>query len=176
MTRIETEAKIEELEEQLLDAQDELKARPTNTIEVEVIREVTIENSGQSETLGELGLALSKAQYKFESVDKSTEAYNYKYATIADTIKMVRPILSEYELALTQLTVSKLVGKTIMSGIKTMLIHKSGEWISSESYLPTMKTKSNNIAQVQGSFGSYTRRYHIMSILCLATEDKDGVA
>ena len=55
-----------------------------------------------------------------------------------------------------------------------MLIHSSGEWISSECYLPAEKTKSNNIAQVQGSWGSYLRRYHIMSMLNLATEDKDG--
>lgn len=133
-----------------------------------------VENSWQSETLGALALALSKAQYKFESVDKSTEAYNYKYATIGDTIKMIRPILAEHELALTQLTISKMYGKVLLSGIKTMLIHSSGEWISAECYLPAEQTKSNNIAQVQGSWGSYLRRYSIMSILNLATEDKDG--
>ena len=135
--------------------------------------EVT-ENSWQSESLGSLALALSKAQGEFGSIDKSTEAYNYKYATLADTLDMVRPILAKHEIALTQLTISKMYKDTLMSGVKSMLIHSSGEWISSECYLPAEKTKSNNIAQVQGSWGSYLRRYHIMSMLNLATEDKDA--
>lgn len=134
-----------------------------------------VENSWQSEDLGNIALALSKAQGEFLSVSKSTEAYNYKYATLADTIEMVRPILSKHEIALTQLTVSKMYGDILLSGIKSMLIHSSGEWISSECYLPATATKSNNIAQVQGSWGSYIRRYSIMSMLNLATEDKDGV-
>jgi len=133
-----------------------------------------VENAWQSEELGNLALALSKAQGEFEAVDKSTDAYNYKYATLADTLAMARPILSKYEIALTQLTISKMYGDTLLSGIKSMLIHSSGEYIASECYLPAEKTKSNNIAQVQGSWGSYLRRYHIMSMLNLATEDKDG--
>ena len=133
-----------------------------------------VENSWQSDSLGEIALALSKAQGEFESIDKSTEAYNYNYATLADTISMVRPILSKYELALTQMTISKMYGSILLSGVKSMLIHSSGEWLSAECYLPAEKTKSNNIAQVQGSWGSYLRRYHILSMLNLATEDKDG--
>ena len=134
------------------------------------------ENSWQSETLGALALALAKAQGKFGTIEKKTEAYNYKYATLADTLNMVRPILLENELALTQLTISRTEGGQLMSGIKSMLIHSSGEWISSEAYLPAKATKSNNVAQVQGSWGTYLRRYHIMSMLNLATEDKDAKA
>jgi len=142
--------------------------------EIDMSNTQIVDNSWQSDTLGALALALSKAQGEFASVDKSTEAYNYKYATLADTLNMVRPILAKYELALTQLTISRTEGKQLMSGIKSILIHSSGEWISSECYLPAVASKSNNIAQVQGSWGSYLRRYHTMSMLNLATEDKDA--
>lgn len=133
-----------------------------------------IENSWQSETLGALALALSKAQSEFETVDKSTEAYNYKYATLSDTLKMIKPIMARHELAITQLTISKMYGNNLLSGIKSILVHSSGEFVASECYLPSVATKSNNIAQVQGSWGSYLRRYHIMSMLNLSTEDKDA--
>jgi hypothetical protein len=130
-------------------------------------------NSWQSETLNSLGLALSKAQGEFGSIDKSTAAYNYKYATLADTLDMVRPILAKYEIALISMNVSQVLNGVLMTGVKTMLLH-DGEYIASESYLPTKETKSNNIAQVQGSWQSYQRRYNIMSMLNLATEDKDA--
>ncbi len=133
-----------------------------------------VENSWQSDTLGAFALALSKAQLEFETVDKSTEAYNYKYATLADTLRMIKPIMAKYELAITQLTISKMYGGVLLSGVKSILVHSSGEYVSSECYLPAKETKSNNIAQVQGSWGSYLRRYHIMSMLNLSTEDKDA--
>ena len=148
---------------------DEEKETSGNNIEVEVV-----ENSWQSDTLGELALALSKAQGEFESVEKGTAAYNYKYATLADTLNMVRPILAKYELAITQLTISKMYGDNLLSGIKSMLIHSSGEYVASECYLPAKASKSNNIAQVQGSWGTYLRRYHVMSMLNLSTVDEDG--
>jgi hypothetical protein len=143
------------------------KSEVVNTTEI-------IQNSWQSDTLGSLALALSKAQSEFESVNKSTTAYNYKYATLADTLTMIRPIMAKYELAITQLTISKMHGDNLLSGIKSILVHSSGEYVASECYLPAKETKSNNIAQVQGSWGSYLRRYHIMSMLNLSTEDKDG--
>ena len=150
------------------------KAPEVKKEEVVDMKEEIVVNSWQSESLGNLALALSKAQGEFTAVDKSTEAYNYKYATLADTLDMVRPILSKHEIALTQLTISKMYGSQLLSGIKSMLIHSSGEYLASECYLPAQGTKSNNIAQVQGSWGSYLRRYHIMSMLNLAPEDKDG--
>ena len=174
MTKAETMDYIQEIEDKLGEAKQELLERPERLIAE--VHEVTIENSWQSDSLGALGLSLSKAQGELESVGKGASGYNYKYATLADTIRMIKPTLVKHELAITQLNVSKMIGKTLMTGVKTVLIHSSGEWISSESYLPTVKTKSSNIAQAQGSFQSYGRRYGIMSILNLATEDKDGTA
>jgi len=174
MTKEETIAYVSELEEKSKDLRSQLNDRPT--VAVQTIVEVTTENSWQSESLGQLALALSKAQNEFESIDKATAAYNYKYATLNDTLKMVRPILFKNKLSVSQLNVSKVHGKTLFTGVKTMLMHESGEWLASESYLPTSATKSNNIAQVQGSYQSYNRRYGLMSILNLSTEDKDGVA
>ncbi len=174
LSKEETLAYMTELEEKNKDLRGQLNDRPT--VAVQTVVEVTIESSWQSDTLGALALALSKAQNEFESIDKSTEAYNYKYATLNDTLKMVRPILFKNKLSISQLNVSKVQGKTLFTGVKTILMHESGEWLASESYLPTSATKSNNIAQVQGSYQSYNRRYGLMSILNLSTEDKDGAA
>ena len=175
MTRLETEAKIAELEEELLEAQDELKARPTNTIEVEVIKEVTIENSAQSDTIGELAKALCACQKEFIPLEKNSAAHKYNYASLTSVIQYAQPIFTKNGLAITQHAISKIIGKGFFSGVKTILMHESGEWTSSEAYCVTMKTKMNSTVQMFGVNTSYIRRYQYQAILGLATADSDGV-
>jgi hypothetical protein len=61
-----------------------------------------------------------------------------------------------------------------MAGVKTILIHSSGEWISSEMYQPTVKSKQNSLTQNIGIVNAYFRRYMVQSLLGLSTEDNDG--
>jgi len=175
MTRIETEAKIEELEEQLLDAQDELKARPTNTIEVEVVREITIENSSMGGDVGKLTSALAKCQGEFKSVHKGSAAHSYNFASLESILTYSQPITSKNDIAIIQLSVSKVIGKTVFAGVKTIISHKDGGWFSSEMYQPVQKTKMNSLSQVIGIVNSYFRRYMVQSVLGLSTTDTDGV-
>jgi len=172
MTRLETEAKIAELEEELLEAQDELKARPEKIV-VE-ITEITIENSWQSKTLGELATALSKTQSEFKAVHKGKEGFGYSYADIASILEYAQPIYTKNGLTVIQQSVSKMIGKTQLAGVKTTLVHSSGEYIASESYTPIVKTKSNSLIQQEGSITTYKRRIQVQSILGLATTDNDG--
>jgi len=180
MTRIETEAKIAELEEELLEAQDELKARPTNTIEVEVIKEVTIENSSTGGDIGALGKALADAQSEFKAVGKNKDGHGYRFSNFQSIVEHSTPILSKNGLSISQLGVTKMLGKTLLTGVKTILIHESGGYISSESYIPTMKTKMNSLVQVYGVNSSYQKRYNWLAICGLSTTDDktdtDGVA
>ncbi len=176
MNRQESEAKIEELEEQLLEAQDELKARPTNTIEVEVVKEITVSNSDiGGDNLGALFGALAKCQSEFTSVKKGSSAHSYNYADIQAVIEATSQITSKNNISVVQMNVSKIIGKTIFVGVKTILGHKDGGWISSEVYIPVMKTKMNTIVQMAGVTITYLRRYGLQSALGLSTTDSDGV-
>ena len=56
-----------------------------------------------------------------------------------------------------------------------MVIHESGEFISSEAYMPILEQKGVSLAQVAGSVISYLRRYSISSMLGIyADEDTDA--
>lgn len=172
LTKEETLAKLAEQEEKIAELQTTLAERPEKL--VVQVNEVVIENSGQSETLGALGLALSKTQSEFKAVKKTTEGFGYSYADLASILSYAQPIYTKHGLSVVQLPVSKMMGSTPLAGIKTILIHSSGEWISSEMYQPAVKSKLNSLTQNIGIINAYFRRYMIQSVLGLSTEDNDG--
>jgi len=122
--------------------------------------------------------ALVKALGELTDVPKGREAkiptktgasYGYKYADLADTLSMVRPILAKHGLAVTQ-TASNPDDNTV--AITTTLIHSSGEWMSFHPLLlPNGRT-----AQETGSAITYGRRYSLLAVLGLAAEDDDGAS
>jgi len=82
----------------------------------------------QSEKLGELAKALSKAQGEFLPVvkDKENPFFHSKYADLAACIDATRAALSVNGLAVIQLT--KIVAeKTVL---ETTIVHASGEFIT----------------------------------------------
>ena len=172
LTKEETFAKLNEQENKIIELQEELTNRPEKI--VVQVNEVVIENSSQSETLGALGLALSKTQSEFKAVKKTTEGYGYSYADLTSILSYAQPIYTKYELSIVQMGVTKMLGNTPMAGVKTILIHSSGEWISSEMYQPTVKSKQNSLTQNIGIVNAYFRRYMVQSLLGLSTEDNDG--
>ena len=180
MNRKESEEKIEELtelyedmKEQAEDAQAELAARPS--VEVEVYKEVTITNSEiGTEGMGALFHAMSSCQAEFKAVHKGAAAHKYNYADLESVLIASMDITSKNGIAVVQMNVSKIVGKTLFVGVKTILGHEGGGWISSEIYIPTMKTKMNTIVQMAGVNCTYLRRYGIQAALGLATTDSDG--
>ena len=169
----ELEEDYEDMKEQAEDAQEELKARPS--VEVEVYKEVTITNSEIGITgMGELFGAMAKCQSEFKAVHKGAAAHKYNYADLESVLNASMEITSKNGIAVVQMNVSKIVGKTLFVGVKTILGHESGGWISSEIYIPTMKTKMNTIVQMAGVNMTYLRRYGIQAALGLATTDNDG--
>ena len=84
------------------------------------------------------------------------------------------PITSANGIAITQMNISKQVDNISYIGVKTLLIHSDGGYISSEIFTPIEKTKMNSLVQMAGVNITYLRRYGIQSALCLATTDNDG--
>ncbi len=125
--------------------------------------------------IGKLAGALSKCQGEFSSVKKNSSANGmYNYADIEAVLKASMPITSKQGLSITQMNISKQVGKTTLVGVKTILMHEGGGYISSDIFLPTEKTKMNTLVQMAGVTSTYLRRYGIQSALGLATTDNDG--
>jgi hypothetical protein len=123
----------------------------------------------QSESIKELAAALAAAQGKLKAVAKTGKGNYGKYAELAPTLEQVLPVLSENGLSVTQMPVMLDDGTT---GMTTMLMHKSGEWMKS-TYPVRMQQQT---PQAQGSAITYARRYALMAVIGIAGDDDDGQA
>ena len=133
--------------------------------------------SGETEMGGDIGAlagALSKCQGEFEAVEKGAKAYNYNYADIQAVLGASMPITSKHGISISQMNISKVAGEHLLVGVKTILMHESGGYITSEIFVPAVKSKSNTLVQMAGVNITYLRRYGIQSALGLATTDNDG--
>ena len=131
--------------------------------------------STQSDELNELGKALALCQGEFEAVAKTSKANKYNYADLEAVLNASRAITSKYGLSVVQMNMSKALGNNLLVGVKTMLLHESGQYITGEIYVPAVPTKMNTLVQMAGVNITYLRRYGLQSILGLATTDTDGV-
>ena len=126
----------------------------------------------RSETIGALAAALAKAQGSMVAARKGEPNPNFRnirYADLAEVVATIKGPLSENGLAYTQGTI---LGDGIL-GVETMLMHASGEWISSAIWLGL----ANVTPQVVGSATSYGRRYGLQAIVGQASDvDDDGNA
>jgi len=133
--------------------------------------------SGETEmggNIGALAKALSECQGEFLAVKKTSEAHKYNYADIAAVLEASSKITSKYGIAVTQVNLSKVVDNVLLTGVKTILIHSDGGYISGEVWMPTAGTKMNSLVQMFGVNCTYIRRYGLQSALGLATTDNDG--
>jgi len=124
-----------------------------------------------SDTIGELATALAKAQGQIEaaSKDKNNPAFKSKYADINSLREVIREPLAVNDLAIMQLP---RMGNGFVE-VETMLIHKSGEFISEVLRMPLGERMN---AHAVGSALTYCRRYSLSAMLNLAAEDDDGNA
>jgi hypothetical protein len=127
----------------------------------------------KSETIKELAAALSAAQAEIKpaAMNATNPFLKNRYADLGAVIEASRPVLANHGLAVSQLT----TGDANTIGVTTVLMHKSGEWLSSTVSLALGDEKGKSQAQVAGSIISYLRRYSLASILGIyADEDTDG--
>ena len=172
MTKEETFAKLNEQENKIIELQEELTNRPEKI--VVQVNEVVIENSSIGGDIGALAEALSKCQGEFTSVKKGASGHGYNYADLQSVLESAYPITSKHGISIVQLNVSKMLGNTPLVGVKTVICHTNGGYMSGEVYMPTVKTKMNSLVQMAGVSITYLRRYGIQSVLGLSTTDNDG--
>lgn len=123
----------------------------------------------RSTEINELAIALAKAQGKIQAAhkDSSNPYFNSKYADLASIWDAIRGPLSENGLSVVQLLHDAQNGRL---GCETILLHSSGQWISSIMTLLPVK----NDPQGYGSCATYIRRYMLMAIVGVAPEEDDG--
>ena len=131
----------------------------------------------QSEHINELAAALAKAQGAFATIKasetakiptKSGKEYSYNYATLGATLEAVRKPLLDNGLAIAQFPETgdrQLV-------LTTRILHASGQWLESVMSIAV----TDNDAKAIGSAITYLRRYALMAMLALGTEDDDGTS
>lgn len=117
----------------------------------------------KSESLKEIATALVAFQSEVKNVkkDATNPYFKSKYATLDSIWDEVRPLLAKHGLAVVQLPTE--------GGLETMIMHKSGEFVSSVMSLSPAK----NDPQGQGSAITYARRYALGAALGVVTETDD---
>lgn len=124
----------------------------------------------QSDNIAELAAALAKAQADIGSVHKDAANPYFKssYATLAAVWEAVRPTLSKNGLSVVQMPGSDERGYYV----QTQLMHSSGQWVRSTTYMKPAKEDPQGI----GSLISYARRYALQAMVMACPDDDDGEA
>jgi hypothetical protein len=114
----------------------------------------------------EIAKALACFHKQVGPILKSRSADRYKYADLATVLEAVRKPLADNGLSLVQL----FEGEVLV----TRLLHVSGQSIDSAIPLMRLEARGINALQALGSSISYLRRYSVLALLSLASEDDDG--
>lgn len=124
----------------------------------------------KSDGISDLAAALVKAHGEINAVIKesSNPFFKSKYADLASVVEAVKPPLLKQGIVVVQ-GVHDAEGGV---AVETMLLHQSGQWISSTLRLPASKED----AQGYGSAITYGRRYGLMAICGVPAADDDGNA
>lgn len=125
----------------------------------------------RSESIKELAAALSKFQAQVPKIDLDREVevatrtggkYRFRYATFANILDSVRKPMADNGLSFTQIVDER-------GGVTTVLMHSSGEWLSSYLIIPPV----DKGPQATGSAITYTKRYSLSAILGVCADDDD---
>jgi len=121
-----------------------------------------------SESITTIAPALVKAQALIEDAvkDSSNPAFRSKYADLSAVLAVIREPMAMNDLCVLQSPARADGGVEV----ETLILHKSGEWVSQLCFIPINKWDAHGT----GSGITYGRRYGLMSIFCIGTEDDDG--
>ncbi len=125
-----------------------------------------------SETIGAIATALAKAQAELENPQKTLTGTipardgerTFRYASLASGLDLVRKCLGQHEIAVMQTTAVD-NGQIVLT---TMLVHASGEWVS--SVWPVCSATESS-AHLKGAALTYARRYALFTLVGIAGED-----
>lgn len=124
----------------------------------------------KSESIIKLAPAWLAAQRKITSALKEAKNPFFKssYASLESVIEACKQHLNDHDISVLQPVGSDEQGNYV----ETVLLHSSGEWVSSKMHLILTK----NDMQSAGSGISYARRYSLQSLVFLGAQDDDGEA
>jgi len=125
-------------------------------------------NPTRSAEIKDLAAALAKAQGMIEGAKKDSDNpfFGSKYADLKSVWDVIRKPFADNGLSVIQRPYGE-------SGIETLLLHSSGQWISGGKL--EIKPKKDDAHGI-GSAITYARRYTLMAIAGVAPEDDDGNA
>lgn len=123
----------------------------------------------RSESIAKIAAALVKAQSVMGNAIKDAKNPFFKssYANLNAVREAVLPAMNANGISVLQPTI-QIDGKSF---VETVLLHESGEFISSLTEVIVAKA---NDAQQQGSGISYARRYGLQSLANIGSDDDDG--
>ena len=124
----------------------------------------------KSEQINDLAAALAAAQAELRNpvFDSQNPHFKSKFASLAQVRDTITPTLAKHGLSVTQLATNDDQGRP---SVETILLHKSGQWLSSTLAVPVAKADAHGA----GSAITYARRYSLMAIVnVVGDEDDDG--
>jgi hypothetical protein len=130
-----------------------------------------------SESVAAIATALAKAQTELSNPEKamvgtiynnrSDSPQSFRYASLSSGLDIVRKTLGGQQIAIAQTTeIDRANG---MVNLTTMLMHTSGEWISSD--WPVCQLSETSAPRRMGAALTYARRYALFTLVGIAGED-----
>jgi len=126
-------------------------------------------NRLQSEQINEIAAAMAEVQAEIGPAIKSSENPHLRnrYADINSVYAAIREVLPKHGLAVIQ---TMLPTDGSRAHVRTMLCHKSGQWLAGEIVMPLDRQGGT---QGMGSAITYARRYSLSAIVGVVTEEDD---
>src|ERR1700680_3781011 len=130
-----------------------------------------------SESVAAIATALAKAQTELSNPEKAMvgPVYNnrsdipqsFRYASLSSGLDIIRKTLGSQQIAVAQTTDIDRAGGTV--NLTTVLLHTSGEWISSD--WPVCQLSETSAPRRMGAALTYARRYALFTMVGIAGED-----
>src|ERR1700733_6271055 len=130
-----------------------------------------------SENVAAIATALAKAQIELSNPEKamvgtvynnrSDSPQSFRYASLSSGLDIVRKTLGSQQIAIAQTTNIDRAGGTI--NLTTVLLHTSGEWISSD--WPVCQLSETSAPRRMGAALTSARRYALFTMVGIAGED-----
>ncbi len=121
----------------------------------------------------EIAAALLKVQQELDPVKKGKKGHNNKYADLPAVLDEAVETLNKHGIIVLQPI--QPASQPNHARVETLLIHaESGQQINGFAEVPWRSDNKMNDAQSYGSAVTYARRYSLVSMLAIATEDDDG--
>jgi hypothetical protein len=130
-----------------------------------------------SESVAAIATALAKAQTELSNPEKamvgtvynvrSDLPQNFRYASLSSGLDIIRKTLGGQQIAIAQTTDIDRANGTV--NLITVLLHTSGEWISSD--WPVCQISETSAPRRMGAALTYARRYALFTMVGIAGED-----